>query len=264
VSPVGPCAPATSDSNGLLAALYDIHGNLPALDAALDEIAREEVERVVVGGDVLPGPFPRETIERLLQLEIPVTFIAGNGERVVRAQMAGIESPEVPEQHRDVIRWSAQQLTREHERLLDEWPETARLDVSGIGPVLFCHASPRNDTECFTRITPEDRLQPVFEGVDERLVVCGHTHMQFDRQVGRIRVVNAGSVGMPFSEPAGAYWLLIGRDIQFRRSVYDFAEAAERIRSTGCPQAEALFVRYVLQPPTETESLNMFAPVEVR
>ena len=93
-----------------VAAIYDIHGNLPALEAVLDDIRQAEVDRVVVGGDVLPGPMPRETLARLLDLDIPVQFIMGNGDRVVLAQMAGSESSEVPEQFREVMRWNAQQL----------------------------------------------------------------------------------------------------------------------------------------------------------
>jgi predicted phosphodiesterase len=130
--------------------------------------------------------------------------------------------------------------------------------------VLFCHATPRNDTEVFTRLTPEDRLLPVFAGIDVPVVVCGHTHVQFERTVGHVRVVNAGSVGVPFSQPTGAYWLLLGPAIELRRSDYDFSLAAERMRATGMPRVEDLSVRYVLSPPTEEETLALFAPAELR
>src|SRR4029077_595949 len=123
--------------------------------------------------------------------------------------------------------------------------------------VMFCHATPRNDTDVFTRLTPEAALLPVFDGTTSRVVVCGHTHMQFDRMVGEVRVVNAGSVGMPFGEP-GARWLVLGPDIEMRNTLYDFAIAAERIRATGYPQAEAYAAGNVLQPPREAEMLEMF------
>jgi putative phosphoesterase len=246
-----------------VAAIYDIHGNLPALDAVLRDIRDAKVDQVVVGGDVLPGPMPRETLARLLELDIPVQFIVGNGDRVVREQMAGRESSEVPEQFREVIRWNAQQLRPEDERMLASWPKTARVQISGLGDVLFCHATPRNDVEIFTRLTSEDRLAPVFEGVDVPLVVCGHTHMQFDRTIGRIRVVNAGSVGMPFQDP-GAYWLLLGPDVQLRHTSYDLANAAERIRATTYPQAEDFAARNVLQPPSEASILEMFSHAELK
>lgn len=247
-----------------VAALYDIHGNLDALEAVLEDIREADVDHVVVGGDVLPGPMPRETLTRLLDLDIPVQFIHGNGDRVVRAQMAGDDIGEVAEPFREVIRWTAQQLLPEHERSLASWPATCRVEIRGLGEVLFCHATPRNDTECFTRVTPEDRLIPVFAGVNASMVICGHTHMQFDRMVGRVRVVNAGSVGMPFASPPGAYWLLLGPGVQLRYTVYDFAKAAERIRATTYPQTEDLAVRYVLQPPSEADSLELFARAELR
>ena len=161
------------------------------------------------------------------------------------------------------MRWNAQQLTPEHKRLLATWPKTTRIEVRGLGEVLFCHATPRNDTEVFTRLTPEDRLLPVFAGLNVPVVVCGHTHMQFDRTIGKIRVVNAGSVGMPFGEP-GAYWLLLGPNVQLRHTAYDLAKAAERIRDTKYPQAQDFAARNVLQPPSETEMLEVFTKTELR
>jgi putative phosphoesterase len=246
-----------------VAALYDIHGNLPALEAVIRDIRRAAVDRVVVGGDVLPGPMPRETIAALLDLDLPVQFIRGNGDRVVLERRAGIESREVPEPFREVIRWNAEQLRPEDEELLTSWPETLRLQIPGLGEVLFCHATPRNDTEVFTRLTAEERLLPIFDALNVSLVVCGHTHMQFDRTIGRTRVVNAGSVGMPFAEP-GAYWLLLGPGIQLRHTPYDLANAAERIRATKYPQADDFAARNVLQPPSETQTLEAFARVELR
>jgi putative phosphoesterase len=247
-----------------VAALYDIHGNLPALEAVLEEVRQADVDQVVVGGDVCPGPMPRETLARLLGLDIPVRFIHGNGDRVVLAQMTGGDISEVPEPFRDVIRWTAQQLLPEDERLLASWPATCRVEIRGLGEVLFCHATPRNDTEIFTRLTSEERLLPIFGGLDVPLVICGHTHMQFDRTVGSVRVVNAGSVGMPFAAPPGAYWLLLGPDVQLRHTAYDLTTAAERIRNATFPQAEALSVRYVLQPPSEAQTLEAFAKAELK
>jgi putative phosphoesterase len=245
-----------------VAAIYDIHGNLPALEAVLEEIRQAEVDLVVVGGDVVSGPMPRETLRRLLGLDIPVQFIEGNADHEALAQMAGQETGAVPAQLRGVVRWVAQQLYPEYEQLMTGWPETFRVEVEGLGEVLFCHATPRN-TEIFTRFTPEGSLLPVFEGVNVPLVVCGHTHMQFDRTVGTVRVVNAGSVGMPFGE-AGAYWLLLGPDVQFRHTLYDLAKAAERIRTTNYPMAEDFAASNVLRPPTEEEALAVFIPAALK
>jgi putative phosphoesterase len=246
-----------------VATLYDIHGNLPALEAVLQAIRQAEVDHVVVGGDVFPGPMSVETLKRLLDLDIPVQFIQGNGDREVLAQRAGIEPGAIPEQFREVMRWSAQQLDAEHERLVANWPATLRLGIHGLGEVLFCHATPRSDTEIFTRLTPEDCLLPVFEGLGVPLVICGHTHMQFDRRIGAVRVVNAGSVGMPFGKP-GAYWLLLGPGVQLRRTSYDLTSAAERIRATYYPQAQEFAAHNVLQPPSEEETVEAFTKVGLK
>ncbi|HXZ39113.1 MAG TPA: metallophosphoesterase family protein [Terriglobales bacterium] len=246
-----------------VAALYDIHANLPALEAVLGDVRRAKVDRIVVGGDVLPGPMPRETLACLLALDIPVQFIHGNGEVAVLEQIAGKEPSKVPEQYRPIIAWTAQQLGSEHERLLRGWPKALSVEIPGLGEVLFCHATPRNENECFTRSTPEDRLLPVFDGLNVAVVVCGHTHMQFDRMVGKLRVVNAGSVGMPFGEP-GADWLLLGPDVELRHTPYELAKAAERIRATSYPQAQEFATRNVLQAPSEAEMVEVFARAELR
>jgi predicted phosphodiesterase len=245
-----------------VAAIYDIHGNLPALEAVLQDIRRADVDQIVVGGDVFPGPMPRETLDCLLDLDVPVQFIRGNGDREVLAQMSGIDTG-LPEPFREAVRWVAEQLDPEDQRLLANWPETLHLEIRGLGAVLFCHATPRNDTEIFTRLTSEARLIPVFDGVDAPLVICGHTHMQFDRLIGNTRVVNAGSVGMPFGAP-GADWLLLGPEVQLRHTQYDVTGAAERLRATHYPQVQDFVANYILEPPSETKMLERYTRAELR
>ena len=249
-----------------VAAIYDIHANLPALEAVLEDIRQARVDHIVVGGDVLPGPMPRETIACLRQVGIPVQFILGNGDREVLAQMRGTETEwyrSAAEQWRAPVRWNAEQLRAEDENLLATWPATAHLQIEGFGDVMFCHGTPRSDTEIFTRLTSEKRLLPIFDGVKVSTVICGHTHMQFDRIIGGTRVVNAGSVGMPFGEP-GAYWLLLGPEVESRRTNYDLVRAAGRIRATKYPQAEDFAARNVLQPPSGKEMLEAFSRAELK
>ena len=243
-----------------IAALYDIHGNLPALEAVLDELRQAHVDQIVVGGDVFPGPMPRETLVCLLNAGFHVQFIYGNGDIAVLDEICGRES-RVPDQYRPLMRWNAQQL-EEHSDTISRWPKTLELEVPHMGRVLFCHGTPRSEDEIFTRLTSEDRLRPAFEGVRASLIVCGHTHMQFDRAVGDLRVINAGSVGMPFGAP-GADWLLLGSDVQLRHTTYDVEGAAERMRETQCPNVEDVFLRNLLQPPSEAEMLAVYGGAEV-
>jgi putative phosphoesterase len=243
-----------------LAALYDIHGNLPALEAVLDDVRRANVDAVVVGGDVLPGPMPVETLAALRGLDLPVSFIVGNGDREVLEYARGRETEwyqHAQDSWRVPIRWNAEQLARDDVASVAAWPNTCRLRIDGLGSVLFCHATPRNDTDCFTRLTREEVLRPLFTGLDVDVVVCGHTHMQFNRMVGSVRVVNAGSVGMPFATP-GAYWLLLGSDVELRRTEYDVAVAAARIRETRYPHADDFAEASVLHPPSEASMLRVF------
>jgi len=238
-----------------IAVLYDIHGNLPALEAVLAEVQREKPEVIVIGGDVVPGPMPRECLDLLRSLEMPTHFIPGNGERVTLAQRQGKEPTEVPQAFREVIRRNAGQLSDDDAQWIASWPKA--LSLHGV---LFCHASPRNDMDVFTRLTPEEKIAPLFASVQERTVVCGHTHMQYERMVGKTRVVNAGSVGMSF-QGAGAYWLMLGPEVELRRTEYDLADAAQRIRATNYPQADMFAEKNVLHPPTEEQMLAVYANV---
>jgi len=246
-----------------IAALYDIHANLPALDAVLNEISGLQVDRIVIGGDVLPGPMPREALARLAELKHPVEFILGNGEVAVLDCLAG-KIPRVPEQYQSTLRWVAGEISSDQARFISEWPKTLRITLAGLGEVLFCHATPRNENEIFTETTPEDAILSIFAAANANPVICGHTHMQFERMIGRTRVANAGSVGMPFGEPAADWLLLSPSGIEFRHTSYDLKKAAERVRHTSYPQSEEFATKSILQPPSKEEMLKVFARAEIK
>ena len=240
-----------------IAALYDIHGNAPALEAVLRDVEESGVDGVVVGGDVVPGPLPLETLALLLDLPLPLHWVRGNGEADVLSVMRGRDPATLHPQARGPVTWTAARLGPGEEALLAAWPATVDIGSEGGGRTLFCHATPGSDEEIFTRATPEARLLPLFAGCGATLVVCGHTHMHFDRRVGDVRVVNAGSVGMPFGPP-GAYWLLLDRGVEFRRTAYDLGEAARRVRASDYPWADAFAEGSILAPPPEAEMVERF------
>src|SRR5204862_4096850 len=151
--------------------------------------------------------------------------------------------------------WAAAQLSPPDRDFLASFEETVRVDVDGLGRVLFCHGSPRSDEEIISQATPVERMRELLEGVDAEVVVCGHTHMQLDRVVDGVRVVNAGSVGMPYGEP-GAYWALLGPDVELRRTAYDLDAAAARIRASGWPVANEFARENVLAVPSVEEALE--------
>ena len=241
-----------------MVALYDIHGNLPALDAVLQDVEQEQPDLILVGGDIVPGPMPRAALERLLALGDKIHFIRGNCEREVVAAFDGLPPrPGMSEEVSERMRWTAKQLERSQRDFLAQLPEQASFSADGLGEVLFCHGSPRSDEEIITAATPEERLRAMLVGVKQGIVVCGHTHMQFDRTVDGVRIVNAGSVGMPYGD-AGAYWLLLGPEIRLRRTLYDLQDAAARIRASGFPQAQDFAENNVLKPETEAEAIAVF------
>jgi predicted phosphodiesterase len=235
-----------------VAALYDVHGNLPALEAVLTEVEASEADAVVVGGDIAIGPMPRATLERLLALGERALFLRGNGDREIA------EPPHGGDLWEERTRWSASQLDRGQLAWLAALSDTQTVDVDGLGPVLFCHGSPRRDDEILTAISPEERVAAAVAGVAEPMVVCGHTHVQFDRQAAGKRLVNAGSVGMPYEAQPGAYWALLGPGVELRRTDYDREAAAEAIRATGFPAADELAAENVLTVPSAEEATEQF------
>jgi predicted phosphodiesterase len=235
-----------------VAALYDVHGNLPALEAVLAEVGSLEVDAVVVGGDIAIGPMPRASLERLLALGERALFLRGNGDREIAGEPAGSGL------WAERTRWSATQLDRGALAWLSALPDTQTVDVDGLGPVLFCHGSPRSDEEILTRISSEERVAAACADVEEAVVVCGHTHVQFDRELAGTRLVNAGSVGMPYEAKPGAYWALLGPDVELRRTPYDLEAAATAIRATGFPGADELAAANVLTVPSAEEATEQF------
>jgi putative phosphoesterase len=238
-----------------VAALYDIHGNLPALEAVLADVDEARADLVLVGGDVVTGPFPGETLERLSGLGDRAYFIRGNADRVL-VEDAGEPTGPSPWPERQA--WTRAQLTDEQRRLLATLAHTAAMEVGGLGEVLFCHGSPRSDEEIITRVTSPERLSEIMSGVGQRVVVCGHTHVQFDRMIGGVRLVNAGSVGMPYEDEPGAYWALLGPDVELRRTEYDLERAGDAIRRTGFPGADEFADEHVLHPAGADEATEQF------
>ena len=191
-----------------VAALYDIHGNLPALEAVLAEIPEDAT--IVVGGDICAGgEQPSEVLASLRALGERVLWVRGNADRELTQGEVGLAPPEF-------MAGAREKLGEDEIAFLYSLPPTQQ-----VGDVLYCHASPRNDVDIFTELTREERIAFLFEDHDASTVVCGHTHMQFDRAVAGVRVVNAGSVGMPYEDAPGAYWLL---DLEPRFTPYTGAE----------------------------------------
>jgi putative phosphoesterase len=209
-----------------VATLYDLHGNLRALEAVLEEIPDEAT--IVVGGDVCAGgTHPSETLERLRALGERVLWLRGNADRELTPGEKGLAPAAVIEATRAA-------LTAEQLAFFYGLPPTVQ-----IGDVLFCHATPRNDLDIFTERTPEERIAHLFADVDGNIVVCGHTHTQFERTIAGKRVINSGSVGMPYEDAPGAYWTL---DLMHRRTEYDGMEPPKTGREEAISHFETLAV----------------------
>lgn len=230
-----------------IAALYDIHGNLAALDAVLQELERSGVDAMVFGGDLAWGPQPRQVMERVMSLRGPIYFVRGNADREV-AECHGVQQG-VDAWIAEINAWCHDQLTPDQIRFLLNQKDHVALRVDGLGDVLFVHGSPRSDVEAIRGDTPYEEIEPMVAHVRESIIVCGHTHIQFDRMVAGKRIVNAGSVGLP-SAARGACWALIGPEIELRETLYDFERAAADILKSGVPMARD-FADHVLHPPEE-------------
>jgi diadenosine tetraphosphatase ApaH/serine/threonine PP2A family protein phosphatase len=218
-----------------LAILYDIHGNLGALEAVLEAARDEGADRYLLGGDYAAfGPWPRETLERLWELE-NATWIRGNGERwlietdeVPRLTRAGEESP---------IDAAIRELSAEEIDRLYALPLQATVDG-----VLYVHGSPRSDVESFAPV-PQDGDEDLLGDVRDQMVVFGHSHLQFRRSgPNRTELVNPGSVGMPLDRDPRAAWALRRDDGSFelRRATYDVERAVAKARELGSAWGEKI------------------------
>jgi predicted phosphodiesterase len=238
-----------------VAVLSDIHANLVALEAVLAEPDVAAADRLVLLGDIALGPVPVESLDLLDSLGDRAVWVHGNCEREVLAAYdgTGVESP-----NGAMATAAAALLQPRHRALLDDLPLTVTLDVDGLGPVLFCHATPRRDDEFVLVDSPPPVWRRALEGVEERTVVMGHTHMPFDRLVDRRRVVNAGSVGMSYGA-GGAAWALLGPTVQLRTTVFDTPAAAAAVRGSGYADAEAWVQQYLVEPPSDIEALEVFS-----
>jgi putative phosphoesterase len=233
-----------------VAAIADIHGNLPALEAVLADVEREAVDSIVVLGDTISGPWPVETFDRVTALNALV--VRGNADREVFERSTRFGPLAV---------WCADRLGPERLAAAADWPLTHELEVDGLGRVLVCHSTPGSDEPIYTRITPEPALLRILGRVTADVLLCGHTHMQYDRRLSTgLRVVNAGSVGMPYEGRPGAYWALLGPGVVPRRSEYDAAAAAEAIRALGAPVDDALTAQLV-HPRSADETTEYFESV---
>jgi putative phosphoesterase len=226
-----------------VAALYDIHGNLPALEAVLAEVEREGVEAIVFGGDIAGGPpQPREVVELVRSLP-NAHCVRGNADRMRAPEHAGEAG----------VDWVLAQLDAEHVEWLEALPFSVVLDDT-----LYVHATPQDDTTIVTEVTTDEKLAALLEGVEQRRVVAGHTHMQLERRVGEKLFVNAGSVGWPYEGTPGAYWALLDDGVHFRHTDYDRDRAAELVRACGHPRAEEVAVENILASATRAEALAVF------
>jgi putative phosphoesterase len=213
-----------------IAALYDVHGNLPALEGVLADVERVNVDAIVFGGDLTWGPLPRETLELVRSVE-NASFVRGNADR----------NPDD---------WERSCLSDEEVAFLQAQPPTVERDG-----VLYCHATPRSDEEVVTPATPDERLTEILAGVEQRVVVAGHTHMQQDRLVGDIRFVNAGSVGLPYEGEVAAFWaLLADGEPELQKTQLDPDRIAEVFRQSGWPRASEILHERILRPATREEA----------
>jgi predicted phosphodiesterase len=224
-----------------VAALADIHGNVHALRAVVADPRFEAVDRVVVLGDVVAGTFPAETLDLVVGLGDRARILRGNADRIVLEEQGG-----------EAV-WVREQLTPAQLEAVKGWPLSFAIDVPGLGAVRCCHATPRDDEEIVTRLTPDKVLAASLEGTAEAIVIGGHTHMQLDRRYSPWRFVNVGSVGRPYESSPGAYWALLGPDVKLIRTDYDVEAAARAVLGSGQPRAVEV-AETLTQPPSPEEA----------
>jgi putative phosphoesterase len=246
-----------------VAVLSDIHGVLPALDAALAEPDVEAADAIVLTGDIAAGPQPVEVLDRLTALGDRVVWVRGNADREL---VALARDPE-REAGFAVSGWAARQLRPDQLELLERLPHPVTLEVAGFGEVLFCHGSPRDDDEVVLVDTRMSRWKEVLADVPETVttIVCGHTHMPFARLVNRRLVINPGSIGMPYGHTGAPWALLRNGAVQLRRSEFDIERARQSIRETSTfPDVDDWTDEYLHSRNSDADAIEAFGPRDGR
>jgi predicted phosphodiesterase len=227
------------------------------LEAVLAALAGEEVDAVLIGGDAVSGPQPAETLALLRALELPTHWIRGNGERALGPDGADAVIGEAEA----ALRFTSSQLSEDDRSFLVRLPQTLELEVDGLGETLFCHASPRNDLDIVTPGTPDSRFDVLLEGVPQRVIVAGHTHMQDDRTVAGVRWINPGSVGMPYEGEVAAFWAILGPDVEFRKTPFDTERSAEALLASSWPEARSFVDENVRAAVPRDEVVTLFEQI---
>ncbi|WP_326673125.1 metallophosphoesterase family protein [Streptomyces sp. NBC_01257] len=245
-----------------VAVLSDIHGVLPAREAVLAEPEVRAADRIVLTGDITAGPQPAQVLDLLTSLGDRVAWVSGNADRELLEHRTGRRDT-VPD---PIAPWAAGQLRPDHLELLARLPLSLTLPVHGMGRVLFCHATPRDDEEVVLVDSRPDRWREVLGGLDAdvRTVVLGHTHMPFVRLAHGRLVVNPGSVGMPYGR-TGAHWALLGPGVELRTTDYDIEAAITRLaRDSSYPGITEWADYFLRARATDADALAAFGPRDGR
>ncbi|MGW2382853.1 metallophosphoesterase family protein [Streptomyces sp. NPDC001658] len=247
---------------GRVAVLSDIHGVLPALEAVLAEPEVAAAERIVLTGDITAGPQPAEVIDLLRAQGDRVLWVSGNADRELVEYRRGVRD-DIPD---PIGPYASGQLTDDQVEFLARLPAGLTLTVRGLGEVLFCHATPRDDEEVVLVDSRLDRWAEVLAPLPDtvRTVVCGHTHMPYVRLAHGRLVINPGSVGMPYGRP-GAHWCLLGPGADLRVTSYDIGAAVARLTAECAYPGIAEWADYYLNArATDAEALGAFGPRDGR
>ena len=227
-----------------------MHGNVLALQAVLEELRAEDVDLVVWTGDLSWGAEPTATLEVVRSLDRPTLYVRGNAERALVELRDGVRDTASEREQ-----WMLDQHSAEDLEFAASFEHSHSVEVEELGQVYFCHGSPRSDEELLTAETPDARVAAATSEIEERVLVTGHTHSQYNRDIAGLRALNPGSIGMPYEHRPGAYWAVLGPGVELRRTEYDVAAATERLRKSGFPDCEPL-VDTLLEPPTPAEMIK--------
>ena len=231
-----------------IAVLADIHGNIQALEAVFEDLeCQESIDHVVVAGDLFTfGPAPNEVLARFQQLP-RASFLLGNTDRylVEGTYPSTNGGGDWQDKLLFSFQWTAERLEGEGFRFLEAMPAFQVVSESGC-QLLAVHGSPRSDEEGLTVETASNELKEMSIEPQITVLACGHTHIPMDRSIGNLRVVNAGSVGLPFDGDPRACYAIISTStngngpiqVQLRRVAYDVEKVVERFFARDHPAAD--------------------------
>lgn len=243
-----------------IALIADIHGNLPAFQAVLKDMEEENVDQVIIAGDMITDcPDSEEVLSRIRESDW--TVIKGNREQYFLDHRAGLLDHWTHARQMAALMWTFDRLSRKNIKYLEKLPDQRVVTVQDL-KLRVVHGSPDSLSELLFPVEEKERFHEVLDNMDEDILICGHSHLQWFVGTRKKWAVNPGSAGIHFNrEKCAEYAILTIEDnnpsVEHRKVPYDLKDLTERFHQSGLYEAGPHWSRSIIDSLDKGENLSL-------